>query len=370
MYPIQTKTISHTIPYFSDMSYIKTDRIQKQQLILHSDPGCLYQHFNILMPYIILYEAISKESNVFVCLEFSENNFNSFNIPYDDYITTDRKLHSHDFYELTYVLSGHLKMKIENEIITYHPGDCCLCNKNIHHVELMDEDTEVVLFLFKEDFIREMHGENYFYDDADVPRTVGTFFDSLFSENVKNTMYDAKVYIDFILKNSTHAEQIYPMVNSIIEEITKNRSGKSHMMKGLICRFLEQLEDACVYDANFHWADISREEQIVCKIAQAYESKEGMFSRTEIEDITGYNCNYIERIMKKNTGKTLTEYGRSFLVRKAAALIADSDLPIGEICLRLGYSNRRYFNRIFAQNYGVVPSEYRKNRLSGNIKTL
>ena len=41
-------------------------------------------------------------------------------------------------------------------------------------------------------------------------------------------------------------------------------------------------------------------------------------------------------------------------------LLKDTDLSIEEICGRMGYSNRYYFNRIFAEKYGMTPSEFRR----------
>ena len=86
----------------------------------------------------------------------------------------------------------------------------------------------------------------------------------------------------------------------------------------------------------------------------------GIFSPAEIEKITGYNGDYVERIIKRYTGKTLSAYGREFLVQKAADLLKHTDLSIEEICRRQGYSNRYYFNKIFFEKYGITPSQYRK----------
>ena len=31
-------------------------------------------------------------------------------------------------------------MKIEDELVVYRQGDCCLCNKNIHHLEIIGKE--------------------------------------------------------------------------------------------------------------------------------------------------------------------------------------------------------------------------------------
>ena len=105
---------------------------------------------------------------------------------YHDLVSTGGlRLHSHDFYELTFVLSGKLKMRIEDEYITYFSGECCLCNKNIHHVEVMDRNTEIVLFLLKEEYLRDLISANYYYDQDGNPHAVGSVFQRFFRRTEK-----------------------------------------------------------------------------------------------------------------------------------------------------------------------------------------
>ena len=126
------------------------------------------------------------------------------------------------------------------------------------------------------------------------------------------------------------------------------------MMKALFCRFIEMLENSNSYQTEVHWAKLSNDEQIVYKIANAYQDKLGLFLRVEIEALTGYNSDYVERIMKRSTGKT-------FLLKRAAKMLTDIDKKVGDICEMLGYSNRNYFNKLFFKEYGLTPFAYRKN---------
>ena len=105
---------------------------------------------------------------------------------------------------------------------------------------------------------------------------------------------------------------------------------------------------------------LTNDEKIVFQISKAYENKKGIFTRAEIEKITGYNSDYVERILKGSTGYTLVEYGRIFLTKKAAKMLRDTDLSVSSICEELGYSNRNYFNQIFKKQYKMLPSEYRR----------
>lgn len=339
---------------------------ERQHLFRGISGNSIYEFTKIDMPYMILYEKADPREDAFTSIEYSEHNKTVTHITYGEYLEREAMpLHFHDFYEITFVLSGRLTMQFEEEYVAYMPGDGVLSNKNIHHREIMDQKIEIVLFLLEESFVQELLDKNYDYDSLGRPLPIGSFFYDLFKENRKTPFYNAKEYIDFRMKEGASPRPLFELVKQMVAEITGRRSGKSYMMKALLCQLIEMIEDKDAYVRKIHSAKLSNEEEILRKISCAYENRSGVFSRAEMEALTGYNGDYIERIVKKHTGKTLSELGRSFLLRKAAFLLADTDMKIGEICEEIGYSNRNYFNRIFAKLYGVTPSEYRKQNFIG-----
>lgn len=341
----------------------KTKRIglDNSHLIRKDDASKEFERLELSMPYLVMYEMTNPETDTSIYQEYSEVDRVILSSTYQKFLDLGKmKLHSHDFYEMTFVLSGSLTMQIENEILEYKAGDCVLCNKNIHHKEIMDKETEIVLFLMKEDFILNVLENNVFYDDKGDAHPKNTLFSKLFLENNKNPFYDAKVYIDFHKQENDCIEDFFVVINSIIKEITGQHSGKSHIIKGQMCRLLELLEDGELMQSAIHEATLSNEEQVIHKLATAYKDKNGVFSRAEVEAITGYNSDYVERIVKKKTGYTLSAYGKQFLLKKAAFMLKETKLGIGEICENLGYSNRYYFNQMFKNEYGMLPSEFRK----------
>ena len=150
----------------------------------------------------------------------------------------------------------------------------------------------------------------------------------------------------------------------MIEEFMSDHLGKSFMLRALICRFLELMETSPSFSSQIHTAKLSREEELVHSIAQAYRKRKSIMSRSEVEKLTGYCSDHVERIIKRHTGMTLLEYGRLFLMQKAENMLTETDKSISDICEELGYSNRTYFNRIFRERYGLTPSDFRKEKAS------
>ena len=115
---------------------------------------------------MIIHESTDHKRGELNSLEFTESNKNYFFSSTSRLdLAGTRTLHSHDFYELTIVLEGELHLQIENETVTYHAGECCLCNKNIRHKELHDSEFEIILFMFQEEYIKSVLEQDLLYDE-------------------------------------------------------------------------------------------------------------------------------------------------------------------------------------------------------------
>lgn len=362
MYPNQTEN-RNPLRITQD-SFLKSVDISKSFLVFHNFGSKVSEYLELEMPYMILYETLDISSGRCAFFEFTEAKKNLVFSTLDelDEKMGTRPLHSHDFYELTFVITGNINLQIENEIVSYGAGECCLCNKNIHHRERLDSSYEIILFLFREEYLKDMLDMDVHYDQMGNTYCKDVFFHRLFADNQSQILYDAKEYIDFRLKQPYHQEKALQLINAMICEISGQNSGKSFMMKALLCQFIAVLEDDSRYCIEAHWAELSGEETILYKIAQVCEKYEGKLSREILEQETGYNADYLNRIIKKRTGKTLTEYKRDILLTIAADRIKNTKDKISKICEDMGYSNRHFFNKIFADYYGMSPSLYRKMR--------
>lgn len=341
-------------------AYLSNFGIQKSFLTIHNFGSNISEFLEIGMPYMILYNSFNYEADHMVTLEFTEA---TRNYMYASYNKTnkvnERPFHSHNFYELTIVLSGEIQLKIENEIVTYKEGECCLCNRNIHHQEIPYQNCDFILFLFKEEYIRSVLAEDLLYDENGKPYTRDSIFQRLFLPNQKIPFYTAKEYIDFRRKEAFVFNELVALLNTILLEIAEKRSGRSYLMKGYLCRLIDLLSDPQHFFVESHQTKFSKEEDLLYQISTLMEETNGQITRQELEQKLNYNSDYMNRIIKKLTGKTLMEYSKIFLLNEAVNLLKNTTMKIGEICDTLGYTNRNYFNKIFYERYGMTPTEYR-----------
>jgi two-component system, response regulator YesN len=69
-----------------------------------------------------------------------------------------------------------------------------------------------------------------------------------------------------------------------------------------------------------------------------------------------YFCEYF----KNQTGQTVLDYVTKMRVEKAKELLITTDLKIYDIAEEVGYSDTKYFSKLFKKYFGEVPSKYKE----------
>jgi AraC-like DNA-binding protein len=80
----------------------------------------------------------------------------------------------------------------------------------------------------------------------------------------------------------------------------------------------------------------------------------------DLAEIAGMSESAFSRFFKKNSGNSFTDHLTRLRINKACKLLADSDMPVTDICFEVGYANISNFNRNFRHQRGVTPSAYRR----------
>lgn len=69
---------------------------------------------------------------------------------------------------------------------------------------------------------------------------------------------------------------------------------------------------------------------------------------------------YLSMLIKKETGKTYSEYVTEKRLALAKELLGDPTASINEIVQKVGYKDYFHFNKLFKKHFGITPSKYRK----------
>lgn len=340
---------------------------QDSNLSIRNAGSSIAELYELHMPYVITFESIHCQQNSGVFLEISPTKTSriSFTLP-DPLLNENRPLHQHDFFELMVVLSGTVTQRIEDEYYQYEAGQACLLNRNIRHSEEFSMDFEAVFLMFSDEILRHLFEHHTRFSSGSLHDKHSGSIYQLIEKNQRSKYYFAKDYIDFIPENTfCTSEQtllsVHSLINQLVEETGNQQPGSLFMAEGLIFRFLALLEDTRLFRQEAHSLSGSNEELLLNKTGRILEERHGLISRKELEHLLNYNGDYVNRIVKKYTGMTLSEYGLAFKLKEALHLLLNSDKSISSITNNLGFSNRSYFYRVFRQRYGMTPKEYREH---------
>jgi len=69
---------------------------------------------------------------------------------------------------------------------------------------------------------------------------------------------------------------------------------------------------------------------------------------------------YLSEVIKKNSGKTASEWITEIVIQEAKVLLQNKSLTINQISDELNFQNQSAFGRFFKNHTGISPLEYRK----------
>lgn len=106
----------------------------------------------------------------------------------------------------------------------------------------------------------------------------------------------------------------------------------------------------------------NRENAIDCVKEFISKNLEKDLSRGNLAKEVYLSEDYLSRIFKTETGKSLTVYIAEERIKKAQEYLLNSNLTVSQIALEVGYHNFSYFSKTFRDITGVTPNEYRNNK--------
>ncbi|UOF92708.1 response regulator [Fodinisporobacter ferrooxydans] len=77
--------------------------------------------------------------------------------------------------------------------------------------------------------------------------------------------------------------------------------------------------------------------------------------------------NYLSTLFHKKTGSTFVKYITRIRLAKAKELLCNTNMPIQQVAEQVGYFSTRHFTKLFTENVGCYPSEYRKQLKCADI---
>lgn len=207
-----------------------------------------------------------------------------------------------------------------------------------------------------------------FYVDMGLEERVSKLLDQLFS-NLKAsktpyTLMDLKYYFLHLLNAINIGQNGVTITIPTSADISD--SYRQHVkyifdIDTLIQRTRETMRMICQRNqANPIYSTDKTSDAIVQNMQQYIKHNYNYnISLESVADLFFLNKNYASTLFKAKSGVKFIDYLTHIRVEKAKELLSNSTLKIPQIAVNVGYSNTKYFYRVFKKLTGYTPEEYR-----------
>lgn len=109
--------------------------------------------------------------------------------------------------------------------------------------------------------------------------------------------------------------------------------------------------------------------EIFSRIEDAMKSdkvyREQNLTRERLAEIVGTNRTYLTKVINDNTGNSFSQYIYSYRLREAIQILSspEMEVPLKAVYLHVGFSSNNTFYKLFKDEVGMTPAQYRENAL-------
>jgi len=252
-------------------------------------------------------------------------------------VTLSSLYHRHLRFELHAENKGSLTVNCGNQRILVSCGEGLLIPPNTEHYTVRNtEDTEDMVLAITMD---RTEGEEHFYD-------------YLYEQILQKSLVSIKFSEELLQKISDYL-----------------KFGGENDMRSICVRKFKAYEIMILLFENLDlWAKAEfTSEQSRSKAEQTSIHLETLVDRidyplTQIASDLGYSVRHTLRLIKKKYGKNLNEIRTERMLNSAKRmLLEERGISLNDVAFRAGFSGISAMRRVFVNNCGCTPSEFRKN---------
>ena len=248
------------------------------------------------------------------------------------------KSHYHNTYELIFIIEGISDIKINSKNYEAGPGSLIF----ISHLE--SHEVEVLQFPYKRYYL--LIKPQLFQNIIDDQR-LGSIF--------KNRPESFKHVLSLKEDERALVASLFSQIKQELDsELEFKIQGAAALMQLLLIRLYRNHQE------SFPLTDATGPTNIIHQIQNYIDEHylEPVTLKT-VSEIYFIDMYYLSRLFKKICGFSFKEYLILQRLSAAKELLVNSNISITQVCSDSGFCNVNHFIRIFKQNEGISPYQYR-----------
>ena len=346
--------------------YYSPDGVDNSILAIHRSQSSFSRFFyQIREKYQITYESVNgtgQQDRLNVLTLSEDQSFFSQESAYEhnSFFRTDLQ-HYHDYYELMIVLEGTIINQIEGQDYRYPEGSACLINRGLRHAEGFAGPAKVLFIGLSVEYMKELEA----FSCASRLQAERALKESPMLGFINRDLEEpgGRNYLDFFpaYQNSRPYRMLHDCTEELLHALLQPFCGASYVVHGKIAEILALLNSPFYHCANIELT-LNKDYLLFSRVTSFMEEQNGRISRSELAKRTNYSADYLNRIVHKYSGLCLYDYGMLFCLKKAEEYLKTTRLPVSEIAVLCGFTNKTHFYKHFQKRYHMTPSAYRKQQ--------
>lgn len=260
------------------------------------------------------------------------------------------QMHTHTFIEICCVTEGNGWHILNDSLHRCRPGDLFIIDAGDAHVWIAEHDSPMTIYnlIIRPGFFDvSLLGKSAFSDIA------GSFLLSAFSRGE----YYASMGVHFDAEELPGIKGIY---ERMLEEYCRRSPGFLELIRSWTIELLVSIFRK--HGASLAQPDTGRR-TAPSSLTPVFEYINLHFaeeiSLRQLSALVFLSPSYFSRVFKLYTGQTVTDYIQRVRAYNARTQLLNTDLSVAAIAEANGYSDPKYFTRIFRRILNVSPAEYR-----------
>ncbi|MBL1120178.1 helix-turn-helix domain-containing protein [Streptomyces sp. 110] len=264
-------------------------------------------------------------------------------------LPADVAAHDHDFYEISLVTQGSGRHIAADGSHLIGPGSAVVTPPNQWHAYGECEDLVV-------------------YDCFVAPELIDTTLSFVEAElPLIRAVQSASLPLPQRVQLPPHQVSVAIGELHSMTDVTSQRSRMQ--VVGHLLIYLDMLNVAWSGEHAMQRRSLAPLHPSVSRAVELLEAEPAYaWSLAELAADTTTERTYLVRLFQRDLGVSPIAYLNRLREQAAARLLVQTDLPIADIGVQLGWSDAAYFARRFKSAYGMSPSAYRKRALTGETR--
>lgn len=257
-------------------------------------------------------------------------------------------IHNHDHFEIILVERGKGLHDINGKVVGYQEGSIFLLTPDDSHSFRIEEETSFLYIKFTEYF---------FHKDKDKQEK------ARWTHKMETILYQPNVIPGVITYDENDRAFILTLAKQIETEYSSDRCYSEDIMADCLGMIISIIARSICYIPDHQERaqanNSSKVNQIINHIRKSvYQASEVRIKN--LADHFNMSENYISSYFKKQTGESLKTYILKYRLNLVMYRLKKSNDTISEIAYDLGFFDDSHLSRLFKQEFGVTPKEFRK----------